>query len=213
MKKFIALGSILVLTIIGACTAHADSKKETNQEIPNVLLNNDKVKDSDTLIKIPGGVYVHGKVTITENNKEIATLDSDNNLDAKTLKNLKMREDINIVEAPTLKREDGSAPPIYGMKLAQDAYAAGVWDVNYGGIHYTPYAYETTNPSVDLLYWISKRDSMYIGGSEVWNNPTHGTVVNPGEGTYINPPYNSSAAWTYAPFVAGASWYVGNIWA
>ena len=32
MKKFIALGSILVLTIIGACTAHADSEKETNQE-------------------------------------------------------------------------------------------------------------------------------------------------------------------------------------
>ena len=215
MKKFIALGSVLALTVIGTVSVKADTKKEVNQEIPSSLLDNDKVSDTDTFIKIPGGVYIHGKATITKNDKVIANLDSDNDPNAKTLKSLKMGETLGTLEIPiiSIKRYDSPTPPVYVIKLGQDAEAAGVWDVNYGGIHYTPYAYETTNPPVDLLYWISKRDSVYIGGSEVWNNPTHGTVVNSGEGTYINPPYHSSAAWTYAPFVAGASWYVGNIWA
>lgn len=215
MKKNIVLVGIAAISVLGATAVKADSKNDTTSDIPSVLLDNDKVKDTDTLIKIPGGVYVHGKITIEKNDKVIATLDSDNNPEAKTLKTLKMGESIKTVGVPIIsnKRYDSPTPPVYEIKLGQDAYDAGVWDVNYGGIHYTPYAYEATNPAADLLYWKASRDSMYVGGSEVWNNPTQGQVILPGEGSYINPLYNNSAAWTYSPFVAGASWYVGNVWA
>lgn len=210
MKKVICLLSVMAIFVIGGFPVDADVKTQEENGISSEILNNNKVKDSDTLLKIPGDVYIHGKATIIENNEVIASLDSDNNPDAKSIRELKSGSNLKTVNI-NLKSADRTTPPVQVIKLGVQSYAEGVWDVNHAGIHYTPYAYETTNPSVDLLYWESFRDSMYIGGSEVWNSPTSGTVVYGGQGTYIRPLYNSSAAWTYSPFVAGASWYVGNI--
>lgn len=210
MKKVICLLSVMTISIIGGLSVNADVKTQEENGISSEILNNNKVKDSDTLLKIPGDVYIHGKATIIENNEVIASLDSDNNPDAKSIRELKSGSNLKNVSI-NLKSADRATPPVQVIKLGVQSYAEGVWDVNHAGIHYTPYAYQTTNPSVDLLYWESFRDSMYIGGSEVWNSPTSGTVVYGGQGTYIRPLYNSSAAWTYSPFVAGASWYVGNI--
>ncbi len=210
MKKVICLLSVMAILVIGGFPVNADVKTQEDNGISSEILNNNKVKDSDTLLKIPGDVYIHGKATIIENNEVIASLDSDNNPDAKSIRELKSGSNLKTVNI-NLKSADRTTPPVQVIKLGVQSYAEGVWDVNHAGIHYTPYAYETTNPAVDLLYWESFRDSMYIGGSEVWNSPTSGTVVYGGQGTYIRPLFNSSAAWTYSPFVAGASWYVGNI--
>ncbi|MGV8956171.1 hypothetical protein [Lactococcus lactis] len=211
MKKVICLLSVMAIFVIGGFSVNADVKTQEENGISSEILNNNKVKDSDTLLKISGDVYIHGKATIIENNEVIASLDSDNNPDAKSIRELKSGSNLKTVNI-NLKSADRATPPVQVIKLGVQSYAEGVWDVNAGlPLHYTQYAYETTNPSVDLLYWESFRDSMYIGGSEVWNSPTSGTVVYGGQGTYIRPLYNSSAVWTYSPFVAGASWYVGNI--
>lgn len=73
-------------------------------------------------------VYIHGKITIVKNNKEVANLDSDNNANAKTLKSLKTGDSLKIVSVPivTPRRYDSPNPPVYGIKLGQDAYGSGV---------------------------------------------------------------------------------------
>lgn len=214
MKKLIILTSILLSTILGKNIAMADTTTQySTQERMQTVLSN--FKDSDKILKLSTNVYVHGKVSISDlsrNSKGPLNLDSNSDPRAKSVKDVKegsLLEEIQVPQSPL----GVLAAPTQIMNLGVGAGASGRWVPLVTGYQYTPYTYQPVPLGTsDLLRWSAYWDSIYIGGSERWHNPTSGIVVTRFTDRYIGDAAgNISAAWTQYPFEEGASWYVGNV--
>lgn len=60
--------------------------------------------------------------------------------------------------------------------------------------------------------WKAIHDSMYLGGSERWNDPYNGWILGAGASYYVDfAEGNISAGWTQTPLASGAAYYVGNV--
>ncbi|MDG4984548.1 hypothetical protein OGZ51_10365 [Lactococcus lactis] len=213
MKKILKTFGILSIPIIGVVAASKPAiiKADTTSEVYPVLKEYQK---TDKLLKISGNVYVHGKVTITNfspKSKGMISLDTDTDPRAKTVQEILNGELIETVDVPNSPLSTLSVPSRI-MNLGEKASAAGDWNPHISGFQYTPYAYQPVPLGTkDLLRWYSWFDSMYVGGSERWNNPISGHVIpNDGKAYVSDATGNISAAWTQTPFAEGAMWKVAN---
>lgn len=176
------------------------------------------IKDSDSIIKLSGDVYVHGEVTISnleDINNPIIKLDSNNNALAKTageIRNGKTLEEIKVVSK---QLRDRNSPPTQVISLGYGAYSTADWSSG-DFWHYTDYAFQASPVGVGkYLYFQSYGDSMLAGDSEDWNathntGVGHGVWLDPKQGSEINSSIGSTlACWSWGP-KPGSSYFVRN---
>jgi hypothetical protein len=220
MNKTLLLLAMSVISLsIGSHAKASAQIGETKSVEPSTetILPFSGIKDTDSIIKVSGDVYVHGKVTISnllDINNSVIELDSDNNALAKTVRDVRNGEKLKTIKTFNQTR-DRNSPPVNVMSLGYGGYSTADWSSG-DYWHYTDYAFQASPVGIGkYLYFESYGDSMLAGDSEDWNathdtGVGHGVWLDPKVGTEINSNIGSTlACWSWGP-KAGSSYFVRN---
>ncbi|MCL2114149.1 MAG: hypothetical protein FWH31_09455 [Streptococcaceae bacterium] len=202
----------------------ATTPSSTDQANNGLQLGN--LKKTDTITEVSGGVYVHGKVTISNTldakNEEVV-LNTDTDSRAKKVEQVLAGETLDVVTVPqeavtfsalatTLSGQ--STPPTALMSLGSGAYATGTWGST-SGWRYSNYAFQPTPVSTSNkpLYFIANKFAMWAGDSGYWGTLSNGPYYITAGNSYNVPDKsgdgNVYACWANSP-VSGSGYKVTN---
>lgn len=209
--KTIATASLLLSTL-GIITigdsAHAAQGPALGGKIyqaPTERFSN--LKDSDKILVLPDGGFLHGEATITDTttNEVVAHYNSETDSNSVSVSNLK--DILNNNNIPMPRR---STPPNQSITLGNGGeytsspFSASGW--RFGG-----YLFQSDPSTGPALLWASYKDSGIVGTeTQAWNTLNSGTpigeAISAGGSTYI---YYKACYYTFNP-VSGSYYYVAN---
>ncbi|EIB6520122.1 hypothetical protein K9D97_002735 [Enterococcus faecalis] len=215
--KTIATASLLLSTLgiitIGdsAHAAQGPARGGKAYKAPTERFSN--LKDSDKILVLPDGGFLHGEATITDTttNEIIARYNSETDSNSVPVSNVKTILNsvltTSVDNVPTPRR---ATPPNQSITLgnggeySSSPFSASGW--RFGG-----YLFQSDPSTGPALLWASYKDSGVVGTeTQAWNTLNSGTPIgesiSAGGSTYI---YYKACYYTYNP-ISGSYYYVAN---